>query len=104
MEIEITFNIILIIISIITTTISVVLIIRDIIKSREFSKKTECWVHSLRGFHSSLGLIKDSEKAELIRHNIYSTLADMESYLSSYKKQEIIQEKHRNSLTNLSNK
>lgn len=105
MEKEFSLNLILLIITILTTTLSVLLYIKDVIKSREFSKKTESWVHSLRGFHSSLGLIKDSEKAEVIRHNIYSTLSDMESYLRrfrSYKKQEITQEKHRKELINLS--
>ena len=107
METAFSLNLILLIITILTTTLSVLLYIKDMIKSREFSKKAESWVYSLRGFHSSLGLIKDSENAEVIRHNIYSSLSDMESYLRrfrSYRRQEKIQEKHRKELTNLSKK
>lgn len=89
------------VITVLTSGLSIFFAVRELIKVLVFNKKVESWVHSLRGFHSSLGIIKNCEESELIRHNIASTLADMESYLRSgwlYRKHEIKLENHRKKL------
>ena len=77
---------------------SVIVLIRDYIKTQKFIAKAASWVHTLRGFHASLEKNVDDNVAESVRKNIYATLSDMETYLrefKSYKNKEIADKKHR---------